>query len=69
MAAEAMLSKPPVLRITVALFLLLKLFSSHIYCIPRFNVVIHSDVQRMLISISACVLCVFSASKMNSSSL
>ena len=33
MTAEFMLSKRPVLRFTAALFFLLKLFSSHIYCI------------------------------------
>ena len=36
MTAEFMLSKRPVLRFTAALFFLLKLFSSHIYCIPKF---------------------------------
>ena len=35
MTAEFMLSKRPVLRFTAALFFLLKLFSSHIYCIPK----------------------------------
>ena len=34
MTAEFMLSKRPVLRFTAALFFLLKLFSSHIYCVP-----------------------------------
>ena len=34
MTAEFMLSKRPVLRFTAALFFLLKLFSSHIYCKP-----------------------------------
>ena len=34
--AESMLSKRPVLRITVVLLFLLKLFSSHIYCIPKY---------------------------------
>ena len=33
--AESMLSKRPVLRFTAALFFLLKLFSSHVYCIPK----------------------------------
>ena len=33
MTAESMLSKRPVLRNTAVLFFLLKLFSSHIYCI------------------------------------
>ena len=37
MTAESMLSKRPVLRITAALFFLLKLFSSHIYCIPKLS--------------------------------
>ena len=32
-----MLSKRPVLRFTAALFFLLKLFSSYIYCIPKFK--------------------------------
>ena len=36
MTAEFMLSKRPVLRFTAALFFLLKLFSSHIYCICLF---------------------------------
>ena len=31
MTAESMLSKRPVLRVTAALFVLLKLFSSHVY--------------------------------------
>ena len=35
MTAESMLSKRPVSRITEALFLLLNLFSSHIYCSPK----------------------------------
>ena len=35
-----MLSKRPVLRFTAALFFLLKLFSSHIYCIPKYNKII-----------------------------
>ena len=35
MTAEFMLSKRSVLRFTAALFFLLKLFSSHIYCIPK----------------------------------
>ena len=34
---KAVLSKRPVLRLTAALFFLLKLFSSHIYCIPNLN--------------------------------
>ena len=34
MTAESILSKRPVLRFTVALLFLLKLFSSHIHCIP-----------------------------------
>ena len=33
--AEFMLSKRSVLRFTAALFFLLKLFLSHIYCIPK----------------------------------
>ena len=33
--AESMLSKRPILRITAALFLLLKLFSSHIYWMQK----------------------------------
>ena len=33
MTSESMLSKRPVLRFTVVLFFLLKLFSSHIHCI------------------------------------
>ena len=41
MTAEFMLSKRPVLRFTAALFFLLKLFSSHIYCIPKFNEFLH----------------------------
>ena len=40
--AESMLSKRPVLRFTVVLFFL-KLFSSHIYCIPLF--MIQSDLK------------------------
>ena len=32
--AESMLSKCPVLRFTVVLLSSLKLFSSHVYCIP-----------------------------------
>ena len=36
MTAESMLSKRPVLRFTAALFFLLKLFSSHIYCMPHY---------------------------------
>ena len=36
---EFMLSKRPVLRFTAALFFLLKLFLSHIYCIP-INVIV-----------------------------
>ena len=39
MTAEFMLSKRPVLRFTAALFFLLKLFSSHVYCIPKSNLV------------------------------
>ena len=35
MTAESILSKCPVLRFAVALFLLLKLFSSHIYCMKK----------------------------------
>ena len=35
MTVEFMLSKRPVLIFTAALFFLLKLFSSHIYCIPK----------------------------------
>ena len=34
MTAESMLSKHPVLRFIAALFFILELFSSHIYCIP-----------------------------------
>ena len=37
MTAESMLSKRSVLRITVALFFLFELFSSQIYCIPRYK--------------------------------
>ena len=37
MTAESMLSKRPVLRFTVALFFLLKLSSSHIYCISSYT--------------------------------
>ena len=36
MTAESMLSKRSVLRFTLALFFLIKLFSFHIYCIPHF---------------------------------
>ena len=39
MTAEFMLSKRPVLRFTAALFFLLKLFSSHIYCIPNLLII------------------------------
>ena len=35
MTSESMLSKRPVLRFTAALFYLLKLLSSHIYCILK----------------------------------
>ena len=34
MTAESMLSKRPVLRFTVVLLFFLKVFSSHVYCIP-----------------------------------
>ena len=37
MTAESMLSKRPVLRFTVPLFFLLKLVSSHISCIVKFD--------------------------------
>ena len=36
MTAKSMLLKRPVLRFTAALFFLVKLFSSHIYCIQNF---------------------------------
>ena len=39
MAVESMVSKRPVLKIAVALLLLLKLFSPHIYCIPTFDTI------------------------------
>ena len=42
MTAEFMLSKRPVLRFTAALFFLLKLFSSHIYCIPKYIFIVVS---------------------------
>ena len=41
MTAESMLSKRPVLRTTAALFFLLKLFSSRIYCNPNFVLFLH----------------------------
>ena len=43
MTAEFMLSKRPVLRFTAALFFLLKLFSSHIYCITNL-IIKHSAI-------------------------
>ena len=52
MTAEFMLSKRPVLRFTAALFFLLKLFSSHIYCIDVFclncNFVIDAAVKQLI---------------------
>ena len=43
MTAKCMWSKHPFLRITVALFFLLEMFSSHIYCIPITIVVVKSN--------------------------
>ena len=40
MTAETMLSKRPVLGFTAALFFLFKLFLSHIYCIPKYIVIV-----------------------------
>ena len=46
MTAESMLSKRPVLTIFAALFFLLKLFSSHVYCIGEMNL---DDLEQELI--------------------
>ena len=43
MAAESMLSKRSVLRFKVALFFLLKLFSSHIYCTTKITMLLHAS--------------------------
>ena len=48
MTADSMLSKRPVLRFTVALFFLLELLSSHIYCIMR-NCFHLDDVSKRLV--------------------
>ena len=45
MTAESMLSKRPVLRFTVALLFLLKLFLSHIYCIMIYLSINRADVE------------------------
>ena len=45
MTAEFMLSKRPVLRFTAGLFFLLKLFSFHVYCIPKADFVFTVNVQ------------------------
>ena len=50
MTAEFMLSKRPVLRFTAALFYLLKLFSSHIYCIPNNTTLFFLCVARVVMA-------------------
>ena len=49
MTAEFMLSKRPVLRFTAALFFLLKLFSSHIYCNPDVSFTLLLDSLRFIL--------------------
>ena len=48
MTAESMLLKRPVLRIIVALFFLLKLFSSDIYCMAMLSSRLRSLICRSL---------------------
>ena len=50
MTAKSMLSKRPVLRLTVVLLFLVKLFSFHIRCIPIY----FYKISNMMITDTAC---------------